>query len=86
MLRQWLTRKWQRETSPDLVEDYRAIFASVHGQRILQHWLDQIYCTVYEGTDVQQLWMHNARRAFVQEILEAIDLAEHPKKYDVKEG
>ncbi len=79
----WLSHKWQRPPPPNLSEDYRAAFATPAGRRVLQHWMDQVYCSIYEGKDVQELWMHNGRRAFVQEILEAIDLAEQPQKYGV---
>ena len=82
---EWLIHRWSRKLNPDLAECYRAVFSSLHGRRLLQHWLDQVYCTVYEGQNVHELWMHNARRAFVQEILENIDMAEFPDKYRVKE-
>ena len=80
--RQWLRHKWMGQ-SPDLVKDYVACFNTPHGIRVLQHLLDNIYSTVYEGTDAQAALTHNARRAVVHEILENIDAGEHPQKYNV---
>ena len=79
--REWLKRKWLRMVEPDLVKSYHATFASLHGQRVLQHLLDSVYFTVYEGTDANTALVHNARRGVVQEILENIDAGEHPDKY-----
>lgn len=81
----WLTRKWSRTIDPSLVEDYRVVFSTASGQRILQHWLDQTYCTVYEGHDPMQAVAHNALRSFVHDILLNIDHAEQPQKYEVRQ-
>jgi copper oxidase (laccase) domain-containing protein len=43
-----------------------------------------VYCTIYEGTDPIAAATHNGRRSLVQEILENIDLAEQPEKYQVR--
>ncbi len=75
---EWLARKWLREEQPKLAESYRVTFSTEHGRRVLQHMLDGVYCTVYEGKSTEELWMHNGRRAFVEEILVNIDLAEKP--------
>lgn len=79
----WLSRKWQRQEDT-LAEDYRMTFGSLHGQKVLQHLLDEIYCRCYEGTDGNGALIHNARRSVVQEILENIDQAERPDKYLTK--
>lgn len=81
---EWLGRKWQRQPQADLARAYRATFATPDGQRVLQHWLDHVYCTIYEGADPIQMATHNGRRSFVHEILEALDLAEHPENYEPK--
>ncbi len=80
-VQRWLQRKWMQFMHPELVKSYHATFASVDGQRVLQHLLDNIYCTVYEGLDPNAALVHNARRSVVQEILLNIDVAEHADKY-----
>jgi hypothetical protein len=82
---QWLGRMWQREPQPSLLGAYQAVFDSPHGQLLLQHWLDQVYCTIYEGQSAEQLWLHEGRRSFVQEILQNLDAARSPDKYRVAE-
>lgn len=81
-LTRWFIRRWRREPiGPDLAESYRATFTSAHGQRVLQHLLDEVYCTIYDGCDPNEALVHNARRSLVQEILENLDVGEHPEKY-----
>jgi hypothetical protein len=84
--RHWLSRKWTRRLEPGLADSYRATFSTFHGERVLQHLLDGVYCQVYEGKDPIEAAHHNGRRSVVQEILENIELAEHPEKHttDVK--
>lgn len=77
----WFVMKWRRAADPSLVHAYGATFGQPEGQRVLRHLLESIYCTVYEGTDPQAALVHNARRSVVHEILENVDLAEHPEKY-----
>jgi hypothetical protein len=36
----------------------------------MQHLLDNIFCTVYEGSEPDGAVIHNARRAVVLEILQ----------------
>lgn len=84
MIRDWLKHKWQREAQPTLAQDYQVTFSTPHGQRVLQHLMDQVYCMVYEGTDSLAMAMHNGRRSLVQEILENIDRSEQPQKYEVR--
>lgn len=80
-LRDWLGRKWQRRPDPGLLEAYRATFASMAGQMVMQHLMDGVYCKIYEGKDPIEGAHHNGRRSVVQEILENIDMAENPAKY-----
>ena len=83
-LRMWLTAKWYRGLDPSLLEAYRATFSSPHGERVLFHLFDTVYCTVYAGTDPLAAALHAGRRSIVQEILENLDMAEHPGKYSVQ--
>ena len=84
----WLTTKWRRPAQPELeparlLHAYGVTFGSPQGQVVLQHLLDQIYCTVYEGRDPIEAAHHNGRRSVVHEILESVDQAEAPGKYRV---
>jgi len=81
---EWLTHKWTRGTVTVVAQDYLVTFSTAQGQRVLQHLLDSVYCTVYEGTDPIAAALHNGRRSLVQEILENLDLADSPEKYRVR--
>lgn len=81
---EWLAHKWNRGTVAAVAQDYQVAFSTAQGQRVLQHLLDSVYCTVYEGTDPIAAALHNGRRSLVQEILENIDLADSPEKYRVR--
>lgn len=81
---EWLAHKWGRKEEAGLIESYRAAFGSFHGQRVLNHLLDNVYCTIYEGKDPMEMAVHSGRRSVVHEILEVLDQAEHPEKYQVK--
>lgn len=81
--RRWLSHKWQ---APDLrlIESYRATFNGEHGQRVLNDMIDSCYATVCNSDDPMALAAHNARRRFVHEILQSLDQAENPAKYEVR--
>ena len=64
---------------------YQVTFNSLHGQLVLQHLFDTIYCQVYEGTDAQAALVFNARRSVIHEILYNVDVATRPDHYTVKE-
>lgn len=81
---EWLSQKWGRKEDANLAESYRATFDTFHGRLVLKHLLDNVYCTVYEGKDPIEMAVHDGRRSVIHEILEALDLAEHPEKYQVK--
>lgn len=83
-LRRWFKQlKWVGATD-ELAASYTRAFHNVDGQRVLQHLLDSVYCTVYEGVDPQGAFAHNARRSVIQEILENIDRGENPDRYVVR--
>lgn len=83
MLHRWLGRKWQVREGTDLLQAYHVTFSSVQGQIVLLHLLDHVYCTTYDGDNAMELAKHNGRRQVIQEILQNLDLAEHPSKYEV---
>jgi len=83
-LERWLKHKWMILVHPEILQAYQRTFSTHDGQLILQHLLDHIYFTVYQGTDAAGAALHNARRSVVHEILMNIDAAENPQKYDVK--
>ena len=81
----WLSRKWRKEPQPELARAYLLTFSTAEGRMVLQDWLDEIYCQTCPLNDPLALAEHNGQRKFVQRILEAIDQAGQPEKYDVKE-
>lgn len=81
---EWLAHKWGRKQEADLAEAYRATFQTFHGQRVLNHLLDNVYCSIYEGKDAIEGATHNGRRSVIHEILEVLDQAEHPEKFQVR--
>ncbi len=80
-IQRWLSRRWERSIDPALLEDYRATFEALRGQRVLQHLIDTVYCQVYTGKDPIESAHLNGRRSLVHEILENIDMAANPGKY-----
>lgn len=84
ILQVWLARKWS-QPSAETLKAYHATYSTPTGQLVLNHLLDNIYFTVYEGTDPNAALVHNSRRGVVQEILVNIDAAEHPNKYNMEE-
>ncbi len=81
---EWLTRKWSRKPDLQLAQSYLITFSTAHGRRVLEHLMNAVYCTIYEGSDPIKMAMHNGRRSLVHEILENIDLAEHPDKHEIE--
>ena len=77
----WLSRKWRRQPAPDLLHAYVVTFSSVHGQMVLQDWMDEIYCQTCQVNDPLALAEHNGQRKFLQRVLEAIDQGTDPDKY-----
>lgn len=84
VIRRWLAGKWRPQDRRELLKAYQAVFTSSPGQQVLQHLVDNIYCTVYIGNDPIASALHEGRRSVVHEILENIDLADYPNKYVVK--
>lgn len=84
--RTWLSRKWQRPQVDELSQAYQVTFNGLHGQMVLQHLMDTIYCQVYEGTDAQAALVFNARRSVVHEILYNLDVANRPDHYTITQG
>lgn len=80
---EWMKHPFQVQEGKQLLDDYNVTFSSLHGQRVLQHLLDNVYCTVYIGSDPMELASHNARRSVIQEILTILDQARAPEKYSI---
>jgi hypothetical protein len=71
----WLTRWFARRgcvplPQQSILHAYQRLFASPDGQVVMQHLLDNIFCTVYEGPEPDGAVIHNARRTVVLEILQ----------------
>lgn len=84
VIAKWLKWKWASRDHTSIYQDINGTFNTLHGQRVIFYLLDTTYCTVYEGKDPLELAFHNGRRSVVQELLELIDQAEHPQKYEIK--
>ena len=85
-IHKWLTTKWRLiNDSQDTMNAVAVTFSTPHGQAVMQYLLDNIYCTVYEGTDPYACMAHNARRAVIHELLRDIDFVANPGKYRVRE-
>ena len=82
----WFSRKWQTQEPDALRTAYQVTFSGPHGQQVLQHLIDTIYCQVYEGTDAQAALVFNARRAVIHDILYNIDVATRPQHYTLTQG
>lgn len=82
----WWSHKWVKDDARRTIQAYRVTFTTPHGSQVLQHLLDNVYCTVYEGTDPVELAIHNGRRSVVHDILINIDMAENPNNYITPEG
>jgi len=80
----WLANKWERSEQKELENAYRVTFDNVYGRIVLHHWLNNIYCQYSQSTDPIELATHNGRRSVIHEILEALDMAEHPDKYQAE--
>jgi len=79
----WLIYKWKYDYDKSLLESYYITFSTEHGQRVLHHLLDSVYCTIYEGLDPIMMATLNGRRSLVHEILENIDQVERPNKHTI---
>ena len=88
IIRRWLGFKWQPLVDPKIASHYQATFQTPSGQYVLQHLMDTVYCTVYEGDNPALAMAHNARRSVIHDILVNLDMAEFPRKYqeNVKQG
>lgn len=81
---EWLKHPFEIQDSKDLLDAYNNTFSPLSGQRVIQHLLDSIYCSVYVGTDSIELAYHNGRRSVIQEVLVTLDQARAPQKYELK--
>jgi hypothetical protein len=77
-IKNWLLIKW-RDDQP-LAQDYQITFGTASGQRVMAHLMDNVYCTIYEGTDPIAAAQHAGRRSVVHEMLEILDSIENPRK------
>ena len=81
-LSEWFEHRWYNQANNfSLAQDYFVVFSSEAGRRVLQHLLDEVYCSVYEGSDPSMALVHNARRSVIEEILRNIDAGQNPSKY-----
>jgi hypothetical protein len=70
-LARWFSRRGCVPLPPQsILYAYQRLFATPDGQVVMQHLLDNIFCTVYEGSEPDGAVIQNARRAVVLEILQ----------------
>jgi hypothetical protein len=79
VIRKWLPAKWRDHDNPETLHCYRVFLLTTDGQAVLQHLMDTVYCTVYEGTDPEGPGIANARRSVVHEILKNIQALQEYK-------
>jgi len=77
---EWLTRRWSPQPLDELCVAYQITFSTPHGQLVLQHLLDEVYCQTCPSLDPIALATHNGCRSVVQDILEKIEIAESRTK------
>ena len=81
-IKTWALGLWRPQVpTSTLAIAYDQTFNTEFGRIVLQHLLDSVYCSVYSGVDPNAALVHNARRTVVHEILENIDRATNPLKY-----
>jgi hypothetical protein len=76
VFKKWLTARFSPQRDESILEAYRIIFNSPHGEILLNHWMDDVYCTVLPetATDIE-LATHNGRRSFIDDILRRLEMA-----------
>lgn len=85
VVRRWLQHKWSQGEERELRYAYQRFAASLDGQLIIKDLIDNFYCTIYEGSDRRLADIHEGKRTIVHYILQRIDEAQRPDKYEVKE-
>lgn len=80
-LHAWLARRWHRAPSEEVIHAYQVTFSTLHGQLVLQHLLNEIYCQTCPLNDPIALATHNGRRSVIHEILENLEQAESPVRF-----
>lgn len=83
-MRDWLSTRWRRRIDPGLADAYQVTFSTLHGRQVLRHLMDEVYCQLCPLNDPIALATHNGRRSLVHEMLENIDAAESPGKYETE--
>ena len=68
-LRRWLAHRTDPFDPAKVRASYQRCFASADGQVVLQHLLQTVYCTTYQGLDPQAALVLEARRSVIEEVL-----------------
>ena len=81
-IKSWLKTLWTPpKTHKDILLAYSMTFRTPFGAIVLEHLMDEVYCTICPEDSPTALAEHNGRRSVVDEILRNIDTAESPNKY-----
>lgn len=84
LIRRWWPNRWKPYIPADVGNAYAITFSQGTGAVVLQHLMDTVYCTVYEGTDPQEALVHNSQRLVVHRILENIDAGINPHRHVIE--
>lgn len=92
MIRDWLRTMFpQRRLTPSegdirgAQELYRQVFGSQAGRELIEFWIEQIVFSNPRSTDPNECIRYAAQCAFVEDIVKALDKADHPQKYQTVE-
>lgn len=81
----YLRSLWHGEENAErIIRAYDECFSTQPGQTVLEHLVNNVYATVYEGDDPIGLAAHNGRRSVVQDILLNIEAAKNREANEVK--
>lgn len=88
IVKRWLNHLWRKDESysTEVLNAYRVTFTNPHGQVVLKHLMDTVYCEVAMSSDPHEAIAMNARRSVVHEMLVWIDMATNPSKYAVSDS
>ena len=83
-VKEWFAIKPVRMDRGSLAISYYIAFSTESGRHVLDHLIDTLYCSVYEGIDPIAGIVHNSRRSVIHEILQNIDYGRNPEKHKVQ--
>ena len=81
----WIKSRYgRRAEEKELLNAFEVTFSSVHGQLVIDYLIGTYYAATCNDYDGIKLAGHNGMRFVVQDILDKIDMAKNPSRYEVK--